>query len=207
MKKFLISILFCTILAGCTGENVQQPMIAMKVVDEGTADCKFEYYGPGWHRYALSSEVYCNSAFHSAISPDGKFLVYTDFPRLLLFNAESGQESELMTVLDSASGVDFFWAPDGNRVAVAVVNQNDESYTDTRGTRLFILEVGGDGQLVDKQIYPLKIRYECHDAGCNVYEEDFYFEDNDTIIYRTWESETPYEDAGNDEMLRSLDLE
>jgi hypothetical protein len=213
MKKFFLLILGLFLLTGCTvqqqiaevEEDVAR-LIFKDVIDADTEDCRYLFKDQNGDQYLLEGEVYCYSAFLSAISPDSKKLVYIDFPRVVLFNAESNDSLELMSILDTADGASFFWSPDSREIAVAIVNQVDESYLSTVGTKLFILEIDENGHLINKNIYPIKIRYECHDAGCNVFSDDFYFRDNETVIYRSWESETPYEDAGNDELLRVLEL-
>ncbi len=146
------------------------------------------------------------TSMRNAESPNGKFFVSVDFPNVVLTDVETGEIAELMSVLDTTDGVDFFWSPNNQVIAMTVVNQQDETYTETYGTKMFLLEIDEDGNLMNKTSYSIRIRYECHDAGCNVSSEDFYFEDEEMIVYRTWESETPYEDAENDDMLRELNL-
>ncbi len=151
-------------------------------------------------------DMYRNTSMRSAASDDQRFYVYMDFPNVVLFDSEHENEKDLMSVFDTTAGVDFFWSPDNRIIAMTVVNQQEESYTETLGTKLFLLTIDEEGELVDKEAVSLRIRYECHDAGCNVSNADFYWENVETIVYRTWESDTPYEDAGDDSLLQKLQL-
>lgn len=181
IKLFLIISLGALALSGCSHDEDKANVIVL-------------------------GDMYMNTSMRSAASDDQRFYVYMDFPNVVLFDSEHEDEKYLMSVFDTTSGVDFFWSPDNRVIAMTVVNQQEESYTETLGTKLFLLTIDKDGELVNKEAVLLRIRYECHDAGCNVSNSDFYWEDAATIVYRTWESETPYEDAGDDTLLRKLNV-
>ncbi len=145
-----------------------------------------------------------SNAFRTKESNDGRYKAYVDFPDIMIYDDEKKLSKRLMSISEGAEGVDFFWSPDDRYLAMSVYNPFAESYQKSFFTKLFLLGIG-DGDLIAKKEYPLKIRYECHDAGCNVSNEDLYFEDEDTLIYRTWDDDY-YEAAGNDEFLRRLEF-
>lgn len=151
-------------------------------------------------------EAPVNSSMRNSISPDGRFLAYVSFPDIMIFDSESGKKTKLMSVLDNTDGVDFYWSPNSRVVAMTVVNQEDPTYDSSSNTKMYLLSLNEKGELIAKDRHLFKIRYECSDSGCNVSPEDFYFDGTDTIVYRTWESDTPYEDKGKDSLLRRFSL-
>jgi len=150
-------------------------------------------------------EAPINSSMRSFISPDGRFLAYVEFPNIMLFDDESGKKTNLMSILDNTDGVDFYWSPSSKVVAITVVNQQDSSYRETLGTKMYLLSFNEKGELTAKDRHSIKIRFECSDSGCNVDSEDFYFENADAIVYRTWE-EDRYAEKGKDSLLRKFSL-
>ena len=151
-------------------------------------------------------EAPVNNSMKNAISPDGRFLAYVDFPNVMLFDLESGKKTQLMSVLDNTDGVDFYWSPNSRVVAMTVVNQVDPTYDSSSNTKMYLLSLNEKGELIGKDRHLFKIRYECSDSGCNVDSGDFYFDGTDTIVYRTWESDTPYEDKGKNSLQREFSL-
>lgn len=118
--------------------------------------------------------------------------VYMKENTIFTYDVVSGESQELMSVLDTTDGVSFEWSPEDSKLAIVVVNQLDESYRETYGSKLFMFSFDLEGSVIQKDRYLFKIKYGCHSAGCDsIAGEDFYFVDEDTLIYYTWEGD-PY---------------
>lgn len=180
--------------------------IIANVLNQKTNKCRIVYTNFNGEPYKLNDEIYCNSAMRSAISPDKRFLVYVDFPNVVLFDSGTQTNTKLMSVFDNTDGVDFYWTPDGRTIAISIVNTIDSSYSSSSGTKLYILKINEMSELMRKDRYLIKMRFECHDAGCNVGPNDLYFTDNNTLIYRTW-NDDPYSAVGDNSLLRTLKLD
>lgn len=108
------------------------------------------------------------------------------------YDAVSRTSEALMEVLDTYDGISYEWSPDDRKLAIVVINQEEESYRESYGSKLFVFSFDEDGKVSKKDRYLYKIKYGCHDAGCDsTAGQDFYFEGNDTLIYYTWEGD-PY---------------
>ncbi|MDP2642927.1 MAG: hypothetical protein Q8P62_03740 [Candidatus Peregrinibacteria bacterium] len=233
--KFRISaiILLCVFLVGCSSKVAEEsPAEQVDVTKEKSATVEEEKSvptekqepkkitvtednsdGPNFIKRIYKDadgkiimDAPLNNSMRNAISPDGRFLAYVEFPNIMLFDLESGKKTQLMSVLDNTDGVDFYWNPNSRAVAMTVVNQQDSTYASSFNTKLYLLSLDEKGGLIAKDRHLLKMRYECSDSGCNVDSEDFYFDGPDTIVYRTWESDTPYEDKGKDSLLRRFSV-
>jgi hypothetical protein len=178
--------------------------IVSTVINPGTRECEVIYSDASGEAYDLSIRAFCNTAMRRAVSPDGRFLIYVDFPNIMLFDSVEETRVKLMSVLNDTDGVDFYWSPDSRKIAMSVVNQDNDSYSGTAGTKLYILGINEVSELIQKDRHLFKMRYECHDAGCNVEEDDLYFLDNSTLMYRTW-NDDPYSAAGDVSLLRTVE--
>lgn len=126
------------------------------------------------------------------VNQAGTGWVYMEEHTIFTYDIVSGESQELMSVLDTTDGVSFEWSPDDSKLAIVVVNQLDESYRETYGSKLFMFSFDSEGSVLKKDRYLFKIKYGCHSAGCDSSPgEDFYFVDEDTLIYYTWEGD-PY---------------
>lgn len=126
------------------------------------------------------------------VNQAGTGWVYMEENTIFTYDIVSGESQELMSVLDTTDGVSFEWNPDDSKLAIVVVNQNDETYRETHGSKLFMFSFDAEGKMLKKDRYLFKIKYGCHSAGCDSSPgEDFYFVDEDTLIYYTWEGD-PY---------------
>lgn len=155
-----------------------------------------EIYDDGcWYPMAVfldeNGEMYPVPA--GTVNQAGDGWVYEDDSnQIFTYDIFTGESQLLMSVLDTTAGVSFEWGPDDSRLAIVVVNQEDESYRQTYGSKLFMFTFDGEGKTLSKDRYLFKIKYGCHDAGCDSSPgEDFYFVDKDTLVYYTWEGD-PY---------------
>ena len=131
--------------------------------------------------------------------------VYMEENTIFTFDIVSGESQELMSVLDTWDGLSFEWSPEDSKLAIVVVNQDDESYHETYGSKLFVFSFDSEGSVLQKDRYLFKIKYGCHSAGCDsIAGEDFYFVDEDTLIYYTWEGD-PYGER-TEELKRTVEL-
>ena len=173
--------------------------------DPTSMSCEYIYTDLEGTKYELNSFMACYTAMRRSISPDERFLIYVDFPNIVLFDSVAGTNTNLMSVFDDTDGVDFYWHPNSRIIAMTVVNQVNESYRDSSGTKLYLLEINEESELVRKDRHLFKLKYGCHAGGCNVDSKDLYFLDEDTLIYRTWEDD-PYEAEGDDTLLRTFSI-
>lgn len=146
------------------------------------------------------------SAPPGSVNNVGDGWVYIDESnQIFTYDVVTGESQLLMSVLDTTDGVSFEWSPDDSKLAIVVVNQEDESYHETYGSKLFMFSFDSQGQVLQKNRYLFKIKYGCHDAGCDsIAGEDFYFVDNDTFVYYTWD--TDYYVERTEEFKRTLEL-
>lgn len=153
------------------------------------------YYGDGcWYPRSVfldeNGERYPVPS--GTVNHAGTGWVYMDEYTIFTYDVISDENQELMSVLHTTDGISYEWSPDDSKLAIVVVNQQDETYRETYGTKLFMFSFNSKGDFLQKDRYLFKIRYGCHSAGCDSQPgEDFYFEDNDTFIFYTWEGD-PY---------------
>ncbi len=140
------------------------------------------------------------------INQAGDGWAYTDDAnQIFAYDALARESHLLMSVLETTDAVSFEWSPDDTKLAIVVVNPEDETYRETYGTKLFMFTFDADGRMLSKELYLFKIKYGCHSGGCHSDPgEDFYFADNDTFVYYTWEGD-PYVDRTS-EYKRTLSL-
>lgn len=132
--------------------------------------------------------------------------VYMDSAnQIFTYDVFTGESQLLMSVLDTTQGVSFEWSPNDSKLAIVVVNPGEDSYLETYGSKLFMFSFDAEGKMLQKDRYLFKIKYGCHDAGCDsTAGEDFYFVDNDTFVYYTWEGD-PYVER-TEEFKRTVEL-
>jgi hypothetical protein len=109
------------------------------------------------------------------MSSDYKYLVYMDFPSLRMFDFETEESTELMSVYDDSEGGECLWAPDDKNVVCVFVNQ--QRYDSL--TKFFVLGVE-NGKLVSKDKYSRTVDYVC---GGLCYPDQFWFKGNNTLEY------------------------
>lgn len=155
--------------------------------DDACLDCSKQLYSDG-SVVDLGTELVCNTALWDSLAPSRGRYAYFEDTRLMLFDYATQSSQELMSLLDTVEGASVFWAPSGDRLAVVAMNWD---YPDL--TKVFVLDLDSQGRLLDKNTYLIKVRYSCHDAGCNVQDGSFWFEDEKTLRYQTFEGD-PYDE-------------
>ncbi|MFA5855033.1 MAG: Gmad2 immunoglobulin-like domain-containing protein [Candidatus Gracilibacteria bacterium] len=175
-------------LGNITEEEIVSSWVTVRRSCE-SEDCwerKVEFVDPNGEPYPVGDDGEFNA--------DGGLYVYRDSlsNEIRLYNFETRIETTLMTLLEGVWS-SFVWSPDQTKIAmVAVDNGENESYRETGGTKLFVLTLDKNGGVAQKDVYLLRIKYGCDDRWCNSdASADFYFEDDDTLIYYTWEDD-PY---------------
>lgn len=194
MKK-LLAILSILII-GCTSTPVEQDTLDTEFLsdsvyceDEACFDCSKTLYSGG-EVVDLGFDMPCDTSLWNSFDPLRTNYAYWEGTDLKLYNYGMQTSNEMMSVLEDTEGASIFWAPSAYRFAVVTMNWNYEGDK----TKVFVLDIDSQGRLVDKQSYLLKVRHSCHDAGCNVLDGYFWFDDEDTIKYQTWEDD-PYDDS------------
>lgn len=203
MKKFLA--LFTLLLISCKTAPVYEPTIETSFLDtdvycadESCWDCTKKLYSDG-EEVDLGFDMHCHTSLWNSMNTlDTRYAYWEDYD-LKLFDYAMQSSEEMMSLREDTEGASIFWAPSGDRFAVVAMNWNYEGDK----TKVFILDLDHKGRLVDKQTHTLKVRYGCHDAGCNVLDGFFWFEDDYTIKYQTF-ADDPYDDESSS--LETFDL-
>ncbi len=136
-----------------------------------------------------------------AFSPDGKSMVLYSENQVLCYNPASDGEDTLLRLHSSTIGIsDFIFNEIGNSFAFVSISE------DTAGNKKTVLHaiVLRDGKVTKNLSQEVKVNYSCDSRCTSNAINDFWFEDDRTLAYLTWNTQ-PYDLEGkNAEKFFSL---
>lgn len=171
-----------------------------KIVEVGAdASCTYCELQNGYgEKIKLPEEVeyYFECPVVLTISPDYSYLVFGDLAELKSY---SFRTQEIKTVIKFDKGCEgispVVWSPDQTKMLFVDVNQ--EGYENW--TKLHVLDVS-DGRISKRLAFDVKVNFVCGNYCSSFPNEDFWFKNNSTVIYKKhWASD---EDAETEQMIK-----
>lgn len=122
-------------------------------------------------------------------SPDGRCLYYFDQGWVRSIFPESGRITDLIQLDSDGSGIsDFILSEDGKLLLFVFIGKNQDPHPETE---IVVLKLD-EGRMVFKWQEKVKVNYSCDGLCTCIRMRDFWFEDERTVGYLTWNIE-PYD--------------
>jgi hypothetical protein len=129
----------------------------------------------------VQSSLRCSQV--ASLSPDGRYLVFEDSAamNLSIFDFEKNQKTTLYRYAKTLEGIsDFHWSPSGLHFVTVVINH--EELPDDTAILYFTVRPAGGFSLEKKEV---GIPFDCLGLRCTAAQEDYAFDSENTILYRS----------------------
>ena len=129
-----------------------------------------------------------NSTAQGLVSSDGNYIIYYNSSDFTLHEYHLSTEIDeiLMTFDSTVLSVDIKIRPDSRYVAAVAWNQEDETYRDSLGTKLFLFSMDEEGNVLKRGDHPLVIQGIMSNEGSYSTKQGFYFDEEGDFVYLSY---------------------